>query len=346
MGRICRSTAGLNERRSQIDKLPSHVAYGIALILAVLVPVKSSVAQSTVGTILGTVTDPSGAVIAGANVTVVNTATGISRSVTSDQAGNYKVLRLLPSTYTITAELAGFKKVTLSGITLQVNQDARYDIRMEVGELTQEVSVNAEGVVVQTDDATLGQVVDQQKVVELPLNGRNFMQLVAIGTGAVPIQTSQGGSITGETKREGLSYSISGQREVSMSYLVDGIETRSEMFQMAGMQTSLDAVQEFKLQRNAFSAEFGGASAVVNLAIKSGSNNFHGTLFEFLRNDALQSTQFQDPVVNGKRENPPFRMNQFGGSIGGPVFKNKTFFVFVYRVANHGAGQISRHAVS
>jgi len=330
MGRICRSTAGLNERRSQIDKLPSHVAYGIALILAVLVPVKSSVAQSTVGTILGTVTDPSGAVIAGANVTVVNTATGISRSVTSDQAGNYKVLRLLPSTYTITAELAGFKKVTLSGITLQVNQDARYDIRMEVGELTQEVSVNAEGVVVQTDDATLGQVVDQQKVVELPLNGRNFMQLVAIGTGAVPIQTSQGGSITGETKREGLSYSISGQREVSMSYLVDGIETRSEMFQMAGMQTSLDAVQEFKLQRNAFSAEFGGASAVVNLAIKSGSNNFHGTLFEFLRNDALQSTQFQDPVVNGKRENPPFRMNQFGGSIGGPVFKNKTFFFGAY----------------
>jgi len=97
---------------------------------------------------------------------------------------------LLPSTYTITAELAGFKKVVLSGITLQVNQDARYDIRMEVGELTQEVSVNAEGVVVQTDDATLGQVVDQQKVVELPLNGRNFMQLVAIGTGAVPIQTS------------------------------------------------------------------------------------------------------------------------------------------------------------
>ena len=187
-------------------------------------------AQSTVGTILGTVSDPSGAVIAGVNVTVTNTATAISRTVTSDQTGSYKVLRLLPSTYTITAELAGFKKVVLSGITLQVNQDARYDIRMEVGELTQEVSVNAEGVVVQTDDATLGQVVDQQKVVELPLNGSNFMQLVAIGTGAVPIQTSQGGSTNGETGRDGQSYSISGQREVSMSYLVDGVETRTEIF--------------------------------------------------------------------------------------------------------------------
>jgi hypothetical protein len=330
MGRICRNTGRLNERRGQIDKWPSHVAYGIALLLGVLLLVRSSGAQSTVGNILGTVSDPSGAVIAGVNVTVTNTATGISRTATSDETGSYKILRLLPSTYTITAEMAGFKKVVLSGITLQVNQDARYDIRLEVGELTQEVSVSAEGVVVQTDDATLGQVVDQQKVVELPLNGRNFMQLVAIGTGAVPIQTSQGGSITGETKREGLSFSISGQREVSMSYLVDGIETRSEMFQMAGMQVSLDAIQEFKLQRNAFSAEFGGASAVVNLAVKSGTNQFHGSAFEFLRNDALDAAQFQDPVVNGKKENPPFRMNQFGGSFGGPIFKNKTFFFGAY----------------
>ena len=184
MGRICRQTERSSERLHPVfAKWPSLVTHGIALLLGVFLLGRSSGAQSTVGNILGTVTDPSGAVIAGVNVTVTNTATGISRTVTSDQTGSYKVLRLLPSTYTITAEMAGFKKVVLTGITLQVNQDARYDIRMEVGELTQEVSVNAEGVVVQTDDATLGQVVDQQKVVELPLNGRNFMQLVALEPG-------------------------------------------------------------------------------------------------------------------------------------------------------------------
>ena len=317
---------------------PSLVTSAIALILAVLLLPGSSGAQSTVGSIVGTVTDPSGAVLVGVKVDVTNTGTGITRTVTSDGTGSYKVLRLLPGSYSIAAELAGFKKAAVTGIVLQVNQEARYDIRMEVGEVTQEVSVSAEGEVqVQTEDATLGQVVDHKKVVELPLNGRNFMQLATIGSGAAPITNDQGGAITGETQRAGLSYTISGQREVSMSYLVDGVESRSEFEQMAGFQASLDSIQEFKLQRNAFSAEFGSASAIINVAIKSGTNNLHGSLFEFLRNDALDSSQFQDPIVNGEKQKAPFRMNQFGGSIGGPLFipkvydgKNRTFWFFGY----------------
>jgi hypothetical protein len=309
-----------------------------ALVLVVLFMLGSAGAQSTVGTIVGTVTDQSGAVLVGVKVTVTNTDTGIARTVNTDETGNYQVPRLLPGRYSVTAELSGFKKAAVIGIILQVNQEARYDIRMEVGEVTQEVSVSAEGTVqVQTEDATLGQVVDHKKVVELPLNGRNFMQLVTIGSGAAPITNSQGGAIEGETQRAGLSYTISGQREVSMSYLIDGVESRSEFEQMSGLQASLDSIQEFKLQRNAFSAEFGSASAIINVAIKSGTNDFHGSLFEFLRNDVLDSSQFQDPVVDGQKQKAPFRMNQFGGSIGGPVWipkvydgKNRTFWFFGY----------------
>src|SRR5207247_604992 len=292
MRRVVRRVASFTISISRIlAERPALVTSAIALILAVLLLPGSSGAQSTVGSIVGTVTDPSGAVLVGVKVDVTNTGTGITRTVTSDGTGSYKVLRLLPGSYSIAAELAGFKKAAVTGIVLQVNQEARYDIRMEVGEVTQEVSVSAEGEVqVQTEDATLGQVVDHKKVVELPLNGRNFMQLATIGSGAAPITNDQGGAITGETQRAGLSYTISGQREVSMSYLVDGVESRSEFEQMAGFQASLDSIQEFKLQRNAFSAEFGSASAIINVAIKSGTNNLHGSLFEFLRNDALDSS--------------------------------------------------------
>ena len=219
-----------------------------------------------------------------------------------------------------------------------MNQEARFDIRLELGEITQAVTVNAEGVVlVQSDDATLGQVVEQKKIEELPLNGRNYMQLLTIGAGAAPIQSGQGGAITGETKREGLSYTVSGQREVSIGYLIDGVESKSNFEMMAAMQVSLDAIQEFKLQRNAFSAEFGGAPALINLAIKSGTNELHGSLFEFVRNDKFDASQMQDPIVNGEKKVAPFRLNQFGGSLGGPVVLpkiyngvNRSFWFFNY----------------
>ena len=300
--------------------------------------VKPARAQSTVGTILGTVTDTSGAAVPGTAVSVMNTDTGSNRSVLADDGGNYQVPRLLPGNYTITAERQGFRKGVISGIVLQVNQEARFDVRLEVGELTQAVQVSAEGAaLVQTDDATLGQVVDQKQVQELPLNGRNFLQLLTIGSGAAPILNGQGGAITGETMRQGLSYTVSGQREVSMSYLMDGVEAKSNFEMMSAMQPSLDAIQEFKLQRNAFSAEFGGAPVLINIAIKSGTNGFHGSAFEFLRNNVLDASQIQDPIINGSRQIAPFRMNQFGGSIGGPVLipkiyngKNRTFFFFDY----------------
>jgi hypothetical protein len=313
-------------------------AFAIAMLASALLTLQPLSGQSTVGRILGTVMDSSGAVVARTAVSVINTDTSVSRMTMTDDSGNYQFPSLLPGHYSLSAEQKGFRKAVVTGILLQVNQEARYDLHMELGELAQEVKVSAEGIVqVQADDATLGQVVDQKKIEELPLNGRNFLQLLTIGSGAAPILQGQGGAITGETKREGLSYTVSGQREVSMSYLMDGVEAKSNFEMMSAMQPSLDAIQEFKLQRNAFSAEFGGAPVLINIAIKSGTNRLHGSAFEFIRNDKLDSSQIQDPIIDGSRKIAPFRMNQFGGSIGGPVIlpkvydgRNRTFWFFDY----------------
>ncbi len=316
---------------------PGALIFTFMMALVGLVP-QPARAQATAGTILGTVTDTSGSTIAGTKVTVLNVDTGLSRSVLTDSTGNYQFPLLLPGRYNISGESAGFRKAVITAVVLQVNQEARFDMQLELGEISQAVTVNAEGVVlVQTDDATLGQVVQQRNIEELPLNGRNYLQLLTIGSGAAPIQSNQGGAITGETKREGLSYTISGQREVSVGYLIDGVDSKSNFEMMAAMQVSLDAIQEFKVQRNAFSAEFGGAPALINLAIKSGTNQLHGSAFEFLRNNILDASQMQDPVVNGEKKVAPFRLNQFGGSLGGPVLipklydgRNKTFWFFDY----------------
>src|SRR4051794_10755463 len=178
-------------------------AFAITMLASALLMLQPLSGQSTVGRILGTVMDSSGAVIARTAVTVINTDTSVSRMMMTDDSGNYQFPSLLPGRYSLSAEQKGFRKAVVTGIVLQVNQEARYDLHMELGELAQEVKVSAEGIVqVQADDATLGQVVDQKKIEELPLNGRNFLQLLTIGSGAAPILQNQGGAITGETKRE------------------------------------------------------------------------------------------------------------------------------------------------
>jgi hypothetical protein len=313
---------------------------GMGVMLALgLLCIKPAGAQTTVGTILGTITDSSGAVVPSTTVTVTSTDTGISRRVETDTAGNYQVPNLLPGNYTITAEQKGFQRAVVNGIVLRVNQAARYDLRLEVGRVAQQVVVSAQGLAqLQTDDAALGQVVAQRQVEDLPLNGRNFMQLVTLGAGAAPVvNQDRGSAVEGDTGRTGLSYTISGESTTSMSYLVDGVEDRFNFDMVAAWLPSLDSIQEFKLQRNAFSAEFGGAPAIVNVATKSGTNRLHGSLFEYVRNNIFDASQIQDPIVNGKRQISPYRQNQFGVSLGGPLVlpkiyngKNRTFWFFDY----------------
>lgn len=317
------------------------VIMGVSGLLALqLICIRTAKAQATAGTVLGTVTDTSGAVIPNASVVVSNTDTGIARKVETDPSGNYEVPNLLPGRYSIRVEKQGFQTAVVSDLTLQVNQSARYNIQMKVGQVTQQVNVTATGLTkLETTGGSLGQVVDQQYVDNLPLNGRNYTQLLTIGAGTIPVTNNNPAAspVAGDTGRTGLSYSVSGQQITEISYLIDGVESKFNFDMVAAFQPSIDFIQEFKVQSNSSSAQFGGAPAIINVATKSGTNQLHGSAFEFIRNSALDATQIQDPIVDGKRKIAPFRQNQFGASIGGPVWlphiyngKNRTFWFFDY----------------
>lgn len=308
----------------------------MSIVLALeLVCVKTARAQVTTGTILGTVTDSSGAVVPSASVTVLNTDTSLVREGTTDNAGNYQVPNLLPGNYRITVEHKGFQKAVINGITLEVNQTAKYDVNLNVGQVNQQVSVSASGLAkLDTTESAIGQVIGQRYVEDLPLNGRNYLQLLTVGAGAAAITTDAGTPVLGDTGRTGLSYTVSGQETTSGSYLIDGVESKMNFDMVAAFLPSLDFVQEFKVQGNNFSAEFGGGPVVINVATRSGTNHLHGTAFEYIRNAALDATQIQDPIVNGKTIIAPYRQNQFGGSLGGPVVlphvyngKDRTFWL-------------------
>ena len=314
----------MRSRRSQAGVRPcSKCAIRRALLFTLVVialwlsPAPAG-AQGTSGTILGTVTDSSGASGAGTTVTVTNVDTGTSGrwsridwELPGPASFTWPVQHHWRTTW---ISESGRHRDCAAGEPGSALRYAPGTWRSDPGGYSQRGRSRARA----NRDATLGQVVEQKKIEELPLNGRNYLQLLTIGSGAAPIQSSQGGAITGETKREGMSYTVSGQREVSVGYLIDGIDSKSNFEMMAAMQVSLDAIQEFKLQRNAFSAQFGGAPVLVNLGIKTGSNRLHGSLFEFLRNDKFDASQMQDPIVNGEKKVAPFRLNQFGGSVGGP----------------------------
>jgi len=278
--------------------------------------------QVTTGTILGTVRDASGAVVVGAKIEVTNQRTNALREVTTDDRGDYTVPALLPSDYTIRAEAKGFKTWISQGVVLPVGGEVRVDLSLQLGNLTEQVTVEALAPLLQSDSTSLAHVIDQRRIVELPLNGRNFLELAALSAGAspkTPFRVTQFGN-------RNQYVTIGGGRDSSTNYLIDGIEARSLRFNNSSLQPSIDAIQEFEVERNSFSAEYGRGVAVINTAIKPGTNEFHGTLYEFFRNDKLDTRNFFDA------QKPPFRQNQFGYSFGGPVLRDKTFFFTNYEV--------------
>ena len=290
-----------------------------------------ALAQLSLGTIVGNVTDESGASVPGVTIKVINEGTSSVRTVTSNSAGTYTVAALPPGVYTVEATMAGFHTEIQKGLNLEVNQTLRVDLALKVGEVSERVEVNASTVQLQTDSSTVATTVENKKVVELPLNGRSFTQLTvlvpaAVGTGTATFQSS------------GTTVSISGLRSENNNYTIDGVNNNETFFKSYGVQPSIDAIQEFKVQTNITAAEFGtGAGANVNLATKSGTNSFHGTAYEFHRNQHLSSQDYfseqaQQPI-------PVFRQNEFGGTIGGPIIKNKTFFFFGYEDTKYGRGQ-------
>ncbi len=295
--------------------MSKRISCFISPFILLFITLGYSWAQTTRGSILGTITDPAGAVISEATVTLTQIETGFTRKVVTNSDGNYIVTSLLPGKYRIQAEKAGFQTKVINEIELNVEARIQVDISLAIRSTEEKIEITSEAPLVESSSPSLGQVINNQAVEELPLNGRNFLQLVLLSAGSAPL-----GSRSDTAGFNRPSVNISGGRESSNQFTIDGAFNNAVHFGGLNLQLSVDAIQEFKVQRNTFNAEFGQGTANVNVASKTGTNQFHGSVFEFLRNDVLDARQFFDDLV------PPFRQNQFGASIGGPIIKDKTFF--------------------
>jgi Carboxypeptidase regulatory-like domain len=287
----------------------------------------------TLGEITGEIRDVSGGALVGANVTVSAPARGATRSTSSNDAGVFRFPALLPGSYNLKVEMTGFRTAARSGIELQVQQIVRADFTLQVGEITQVVDVSDVAGLLNTEDSTVGTVVENRRIVELPLNGRNFLQLVSL-TPNVSFGFSTAGTV--ESRQGGLrsqqNISIAGQRTAFNRFTLDGIENTDVNFLTYVFLPSIDALQEFKVQSGVFPAEFGRATGQINVSTKSGTNQLHGALFEFIRNDKLDAKNYAFTQNRPKKD--PFKLNQYGVTVGGPIWlpklvdgRNRLFFL-------------------
>jgi len=300
----------------------------LSVAVIMCLPLSCALAQVS-GSISGRIQDTSGASVPAATVTVNNTETGASRSVTTDDAGNYRALSLAVGHYEVRAEKPGFKTVVRSGISLAVAQEAVVDLQMQVGEVTQQVTVTGESPVVNTTTSQLSGLVGEQQVKDLPLNGRSFDNLITLNPGAINYTALKGSAAGGGG---GNYFTVAGRRPLENLFLLNGIEyTGSTSIGItpggvSGQLLGIDAVREFNVLTDAYSAEYGKrAGAHVSVVTQSGTNQLHGSLFEFVRNSAFDARNFFDS--GGV---PAFQRNQFGGSVGGPIKKDKAFVFFNY----------------
>jgi hypothetical protein len=305
----------------------------------------SLMAQTTTAEIVGTVTDPSGGVVPGAHVTAKNVATNISRSGTTSGTGSYAISLLPSGSYALSIEANGFKTFTVPSVVLAAGDHARIDAGMEVGSLTELVEVSSESAgALQTDTATVGGLVTDKAVQDLPVNGRNFIRLVQLAPGANESnQSTLGNGTRPDDRRQSSSVSVNGQNDSANNFLLDGMDNNERAIATIIVKPSIDALQEVKVQTNLYGADVGRAGgAVINMVTKSGTNKFHGTLFEFVRNDIFDAKDFfnipqvGNPLAGVK---PEYRQNQFGGSIGGPIVRDKTFFFADYEALRIIQGQ-------
>jgi hypothetical protein len=282
--------------------------------------------------VLGTVRDPALAPIVKANVTLTNQDTGIDAKTSTDENGNYDFFNVKVGRYTVTVEMTGFSKFTTTDVPVSVNARQRVDVGMQVGVVTDSVNVTGTASTLETDSSERGQVISTEAVVELPLNGRNYSDLALLSTNVHRSPLSVAFATNG-TPREG-SFNVNGMRSTYNNFLLDGLDnnaysTSNQGFSNQVVQPSPDAIAEFKVVTGNYSAEYGRVGgAVVNAVMRSGTNSFHGTAYEFLRNTDLNATGFLfSPTVFVK---PPLQRNQFGVTIGGPFIKNKLFFFADY----------------
>lgn len=333
-----------SKRRINIsNRLGGILPLGLALILTAITLPAALWAQSTTGTILGTAKDQTGAVLPGVSINIRNVETGITRASVTGDRGEYRVPALGVGIYEVQAELAGFQRAVRQGITLTVGREAVVDLTMNVGDVSEQVTVIGEAPLIETTSASVGGVVDSQQIRDIPLNARSFIELVPLQAGAVLSETGGTGSIFGFGKK----LSIAGTRYTSNSFLLDGADINDASGtsgSVAGTMAGIETVREFKVITNAYDAEYGRhTGGVISAVTKSGTNDTHGSLFEFLRNDNLDAPRWEDNKSSNGR--PEFRRNQFGGSLGGPLIKDQTFYFTSYEGLREDKGITETYTV-
>jgi hypothetical protein len=318
---------------------------GLLLLFSLLI----AKAQGPMAELTGTVSDTSGAVVVGATITITNLATNAERSLQTNSAGVYDAPSLPPGQYTVKVSMSGFRAVA-SNVELQVAAVARQNFTLEVGNVNETVQVAAQSPTLETESTTLGAVVENKRIEELPLNGRNYLQLASLVPGATQYgPTNFIAQARGGGDRSNFQLNIAGQRYEYNHYTLDGIENSDPNYSTYLFQPSVDALQEFKVDTSTYSAEYGHNVAQISVITKSGGNEYHGALFEFLRNSDLDAKNFFDkpsvPIV-------PFKRNQFGFVVGGPVEipklfngKNKLFFFFNYEGLRQSKAQTALSSV-
>lgn len=301
------------------------VALTIAAVLLFAMAAMHGYAQSTTSGVSGTITDTTGAVVVGAEITVANVATGVVYHSTTDGLGAYHVTQLPPGSYTMEIVKSGFQTQNLRAFTLVVDQQLQQNRALSVGTEATTVSVSDSALLIDTEASNQGQLIASQTIDNMPLNGRDYLQLAQLSAGVTPIISGMSSPASQWTGTQTVSIAIAGLREDDASYLYDGIETRNAWYGAAGLLPSPDFIQEFKVEQSGSSAAYGNGGAFINVVTRSGTNKFHGTAYEYLRNNDFDARNYFDQGAP-----PPFHQNQFGASAGGPILKNKMFFYANY----------------
>jgi len=311
---------------------------GMSFVVCAVLFCAIASAQEITGSIRGTILDPSGATVSGASVTATQIETGFQRAVTTDSAGAYVILALPVGHYRVEAEAKGFQKFTRDRITLDVNQNANVSFHLVLGGASYKVEVNSDASLIESTATSLGKTVQEREILDLPLNGRDFTQLGILQPGVVPI--TPGLAAAGGSLREGQAYAVNGQRPESNNFLIDGADNFNGVDGGLVLKPPVDAISEFRILTHASNAEFGHSTgSTTNIITRSGTNSYHGALWEFLRNDAFDSKSFFATQVE------PLKRNQFGGTLGGPLKRDKTFFFVYYEGLRNRQGETTRATV-
>ena len=316
------------EVRGQMEKhrnTDATARFPIAIFLLLLTAAAMARGQQTTGDILGTVTDTTGAIVASATVSVENAATHETRKVVTSSTGDYVVNLLNQGNYSVSVSAAGFEKFVVSSVVLAAGDRVRVNAQLAVGETSETITVESEGSALKTDSSVLSTTITPQETQDLPLNGRNFVQLIQLAPGVnegPPTSLTNGTEL--DDRRQSAAISVNGQSDVLNNEMMDGADNNERLIGTVAVRPSVEAISELSVQTNTYTAEVGRTGGgIINVITKSGSDRFHGSVFEFLRNDVLNANPFN---FGAKLPKPEDRWNQFGASLGGPIKKSKTFF--------------------